>query len=300
MTEVFEPIRDTIGSVAERATPAVVRIGSTWRGASGVIVGEGRVLTNAHNVHAEAPQVTFADGRVAESRVAGLDVDGDIAVLEVDTHGARGLEWAPDDGVGIGTAVIAVSAGSGSSGGPRVTLGFVSSVARDFRGPRGRRIRGSIEHTAPMAPGSSGSALVDAQGRLVGINTNRAGAGFYLAVPTDEALRQRVDSLGRGEEPRRPRLGVSLAPSGVAGRMRQAVGLPDREGVLVRELDTDGPAAGAGIDVGDLIVTAAGRPITSVDDLADVLGSLGGASSLEVGVVRGVEERVVTVQLGPG
>ena len=86
--------------------------------------------------------------------------------------------------------------------GSRLTLGFVSGVARAFRGPRGRRISGSLEHTAPMAPGSSGSALVDGEGRLVGLNTNRVDGGFYLAIPTDAALRARVAALGRGETDR--------------------------------------------------------------------------------------------------
>ena len=79
----------------------------------------------------------------------------------------------------------------------------MSAVERAFRGPGGRRIAGSIEHTAPLAPGSSGGALLDADGRLVGLNTNRIGDGFYLALPADGALRERVDALGRGEEPKR-------------------------------------------------------------------------------------------------
>ena len=106
-------------------------------------------------------------------------------------------------------------------------------VARAFRGPGGRRIAGSIEHTAPLAPGSSGGALLDADGRLVGLNTNRIGDGFYLALPADGALRERVDALGRGEEPKRARLGVSVAvgvffgvwPARKAARMQPIVAL---------------------------------------------------------------------------
>ncbi len=175
-----------------------------------------------------------------------------------------------------------------------MTFGFVSSVARAFRGPRGRRISGSVEHTAPLAPGSSGSPLVDGVGRLLGLNTNRLGGGFYLALPADEALRGRVAALQRGESAERPRLGIGIAPSWVALRMRRAVGLPDREGVLVREVEPNSPAARAGINEGDLLVEAGGRPITEPDDVYDALGSVSAGSTLELRLVRGADE--VTVQ----
>ena len=145
----------------------------------------------------------------------------------------------------------------------------------------------------PSRPGSSGGALLDAEGRLVGLNTNRIGDGFYLALPADGALRERVDALGRGEEPKRARLGVSVAPSYVASRLRRSVGLPEREGLLVRDVEDGSPAARAGIQAGDLIVEAAGTPITDGDGLVEVLASAG--DTFEVKVVRGTEERTVSV-----
>ena len=177
--------------------------------------------------------------------------------------------------------------------GPRVTFGLVSSVARAFRGPRGRRISGSIEHTAPLVPGSSGSALVDADGKLLGLNTNRLGGGFYLALPADESLRSRVAALQRGESMERPRLGIGIAPSWVARRMRRAVGLPDVEGVLVREVEGDSPADRAGIVEGDLIVEAAAKPIREPDDVYDALGTVSAGQSITLRIVRGAEERTV-------
>jgi S1-C subfamily serine protease len=174
-----------------------------------------------------------------------------------------------------------------------VTVGFVSSVARSFRGPGGRRIAGSIEHTAPLAPGSSGGALVDGDGRLMGLNTNRIGEGFYLALPADAALRSRVEGLGRGESVERPRLGVAIAPNHVARRLRRSVGLPERDGILVRGVEDGSAAADAGVEVGDLIVSTGGRPIRDADDLQDALGSL--EPPYELVVVRGADERTLTV-----
>jgi serine protease Do len=285
-------LQAAVQGLAERARESVVRIDGGWRGASGVVIADGIVLTNAHNVHGDEVRVSFADGRTADGTIAGVDADGDLAAIAVDTAGARPIEWATDSAPAIGLPVFAAAA---SSQDVRVTWGLVSSVSRAFRGPRGRRISGSIEHTAPMAPGSSGSALLDAEGRLVGLNTNRVGGGFYLAIPADAALRARVDALARGQQPERPRLGIGIAPSWAARRMRRAVGLPERDGLLVREVEADSPASRAGIGVGDLIVSAAGRPTTSADDLFDALGSLGDAREIELVVLRGSDERTVSV-----
>jgi serine protease Do len=284
----LEELSSSISAVAEKVGGSAVRIGGGWRGGSGVVIGQGAVLTNAHNVRSEEVSVTFADGRTETGKVAGVDVDGDLAVVSVDTGSASPIEWGGTS-VNIGTAVLAVTA---NGSGPRVTLGFVSSVARAFRGPRGRRISGSLEHTAPLVPGSSGSALVDASGKLVGINTNRLGGGFYLALPADEALRTRVAALQRGESVERPRLGIGIAPSWVANRMRRAVGLPARDGVLVREVEDGSPAAAAGLQEGDLLFEADGQPLREPDDVFDALGKVSG-DKMSLKFVRGADEMSV-------
>lgn len=293
---MLDELGQAVQSVATKAGAGVVRVGGGWRGGAGVVIGDGLVLTNAHNVRGESTIVVFADGRRAEASLKGVDIDGDLAVLAVDTADAPALAWSGAS-AGIGTPVFAVTA---TETGARVTMGLVSSVARAFRGPRGRRISGSLEHTAPLAPGSSGSALVDADAKLVGLNTNRLDGGFYLALPADESLRNRVAALQRGENAERPRLGIGIAPSQVARRMRRAVGLAERDGVLVREVEQGSPAAVAGIAEGDLIVEAAGRPIREPDDVYDVLGAVKSGSTLSLRVVRGADERTIEVNLSPG
>jgi len=290
---LFDEIQTSISTLADRAGPSIVAIGRHQRG-SGVVIGDGQVLTNAHNLRGSEVTVTFADGRREIGTVMAVDGDGDLAVIGVDTKGASAVEWASSEAVALGTAVFGAAAANGS--GTRITFGTVSAVERAFRGPGGRRIAGSIEHTAPLAPGSSGGALLDAAGRLVGLNTNRIGDNFYLALPADAALRARVDALGRGEAPKRPRLGVAVAPSYVARRLRRSVGLPERDGLLVRDVEEGSPAARAGIQAGDLIVEAAGTPITDGDELVEALGSAG--DTFEMKVVRGIEERTVSVGRG--
>ena len=292
---VLTEIQEDIQRVADRVGPAVVGIGQRWGAGSGVVVAPGRVLTNAHNLRSEVVTVTFADGRTADGQVRGLDVDADVGVVEVDTGASAVVEWADEGATGIGTPVFALANPGGR--GLRVTVGFVTGVERTFRGPRGRQITGSIEHDAPLLPGSSGGPIVTAEGRLLGINTNRLGEGFYLAIPADQDLRTRVDTLGRGESVERPRLGIGVAPTHVARRLRRAVGLPDRDGVLVREVEDGSPASRAGLTKGDLIVAAAGRPVHGIDELFEVLDSAP-AGQLEFTVVRGAEERTITVDLG--
>lgn len=290
---VLAELSAAVGGVARRTATSVAGIGARHRGAA-VVIAPDRVLTNAHNLRGETATVRFDDGRSEQGRVLGVDWDGDLAVIEVATGGASPLAWA-DAPAAVGDAVFAVAATP--SGRARVTLGFVSAVEQAFRGPGGRRIAGSIEHTAPLAPGSSGSALVDAEGRLVGLNANRIGSGFYQALPATPELRARVDALGRGEAPRRPRLGVAVAPSRVARRLRRSVGLPDRDGVLVRDVVPDSPAGRAGVEPGDLIVEAGGIAVADADALADALARTG--SPMELRLVRGVEERVVSVSTDP-
>jgi serine protease Do len=294
---ILEELEQVVRSVAEGPARSVVGVGARWGRGSGVVIGDGRILTNAHNARGDLVEVIFADGRTAEGAVTGIDADGDLAVISVDTAGTPALEWGSDP-PGLGTAVFAVANPGGR--GARVTFGMVSGVERSFRGPRGRRIAGSIEHTAPLPRGSSGGPIVDRNGRILGINTLRSGDGFYLAIPADRALRERADALGRGESSSSPRLGVAVAPAWVARRMRRAVGLPEREGLLIRGVEDGSPAGRAGLERGDLIVETGGTEVTGADELYAALDQAGTGGSVTLKVVRGTEERSISVSLAPG
>lgn len=272
--------------------PSVVRIGRAPGRGCGIVVADGHVLTNAHNLRDRTTEVTFADGRSVQGTVTAVDPDGDLVVLELDTAGAPALPWAAESSQ-PGEVVFAV--GRAADGGPRVTFGMVSGVERAFRGPRGRQITGSLEHTAPLPRGSSGSPVVNGEGQLVALNTARLADGFYLALPADAALRTRVNALVRGESVRRVLLGVGLATAEVARQLRASVGLADQDGLLVRSVEPGSPAERAGLKVGDLIAAAGGQAVGSVDDLHTALDAARESRRLALHLVRGAEELDVEV-----
>jgi serine protease Do len=293
MTALSE-LQETITGVAERVGPAVVGIGRGWHPGSGVVIAAGQVLTNAHNLRGEETSVTLGDGPPVPAQVEGVDSDLDIALISVETGEIAPVEWVPDEATtSIGAPVVALAHPGGR--GLRATLGFVSARDRSFRGPRGRRITGCIEHTAPVPRGSSGGPIVDPAGRLLGLNTIRLTGGLILAIAADAPLKQRLDRLARGEPAARPRLGVAVAPAYVAHRLRRAVGLPERDGVLVRAVEESSPAAAAGIERGDLIVAAAGQAVAGVDALYETLEGIEAGGALEIEIVRGTEEIEVKV-----
>ena len=213
----------------------------------------------------------------------------------MDTGDAPAVAWDPErpGAVGIGEPVIALANPGGR--GLRATFGQVSATGRSFRGPRGRRIGGSLEHTAPLPRGSSGGPLVDGEHRLLGLNSIRLEGGLILALPADAAMQRRAEALAAGKATERPRLGIALAPARAARRMRAAVGLPERDGLLVRGVVEDSPAAKAGVERGDLLVGVNGKPLSSVDELFDALEA--GGETLVRRRCAATEERTVDVPL---
>ena len=290
----LDEIQAGITRLADSAGRSVVGIGQRWGAGSGIVLGDGQVLTNAHNVRGRPGRGHLRrrahrrghGGRARHRRRPGRHLG---------RHRRRaGAAVGRRRRASVGLPVFALANPGGR--GPRVTFGFVSGIERTFRGPRGRRISGSLEHTAPLLPGSSGGPVLDAAGHLLGINTNRLGEGFYLAIPADAALRGRVEALARGESASTPRLGVSIAPGHVARRLRRAVGLPDLDGRADprRHRGQPGRAGGPGRRRPD---RGGRRPAgRTVDDLLDAVQAAR-SGSIELSVVRGAEERTVQVSL---
>jgi serine protease Do len=286
--------QQTIASLLAGAGRAVVGLADGARGGSGVVVEEGRVLTLARNLRGEDVSVAFGDGRRERGQLLGADTDLGVALLGVPTDGSPLAEWAQaSTPPAIGTRVFALADPAGR--GLRVTAGAVTSAPRSLRGPRGRMLEGLIEHTAPLPPGSGGGPLLDEDGRLLGVNAVRLTHGLILALP-GARIRTRLQDLstGRTHEPRR--LGVAVVSPRIARRLRRAVGLPERDGVLVRAVEPGSAADRAGLERGDLIVALGGREIDSLDALFGALDAAAG-QPLALRIVRGEQERDVQVAL---
>ena len=286
LTTVLQHLEATVA-------PAVVGVGHRRGAGSGIVIARDTILTNAHNVRTDPAGLRPHDGSRPEASVVAVDADHDLAVLRTDTGDVTPLPWAADVQPRIGTAVFALSRTRTGSG-ARVTFGTIAATERRFRGPRSRPIAGAFEHTAPLARGASGGPVVNAAGELLGLNTHRMGEGFYIAIPADAALRERVDALAAGQAPSQRQLGVALAPPHVARRLRAAVGLPEREGLLVQQVFDDTPAAAADLRRGDLIVTVDGAAADTVDVLYTALA--GQSSELTLGLVRGSDDIEVVVR----
>lgn len=300
--QLLEQIQPTVAGIAERVGPTVVGLPGRRRpGGCGVVIARDTVLTVVHALPGAQPavvDVAFGDGRRAEGRVGGQDADLGIAIVHVETGDAAPLDLAAAGSApGLGAPVLALADPGGR--GLRVTFGLVTAAEAGFRGPRGRRIAGAIEHSAPLPRGSSGGPLVDLEGRLLGLNSVRRDGGLILAVPADAQLRERAAGLAGGQSVAPRRLGVAVAPPALARRMRRAVGLPEREGLLVHAVEDASPAASAGLQRGDLLVAAQGRDLgAGTEQLYAALDALETGGTLTLRVVRGTDERDVAVDFG--
>jgi S1-C subfamily serine protease len=273
---------------------AVVGLGDGARGGSGVVVGDGRVLTLARNLRGSEVSLAFNDGRRERARLLGSDADLGVSVLDAPTGDVAALAWAEDPSPAIGTPVFALADPAGR--GLRVTAGAVASAPQSLRGPRGRLLEGLIEHTAPLPRGSGGGPLLDDAGSLLGINAVRLGHGFILAIPSAR-IRERLEDLAAGRTHAPRRLGVAVVPARAARRLRRAVGLPERDGVLVRAVEQGSPADAAGVQRGDLIVALGDHSVDSLDALFGALDAAVADEPLALRIVRGAEERELQASL---
>lgn len=236
-------------------------------GSAVTFTDDGFLLTNAHVVAgANGGTAAFADGTESPFDVVGADALSDLAVVRVHHPGAPAAPLGDADGLRIGQLVVAVGNPMGLAG--SVTAGVVSGLGRSLPARDGRRVRiidSVIQTDAALNPGNSGGALADATGTVVGINTAVAGYGLGLAVPVNATTRHIIGELLADGRVRRAWLGVAGVPvplpPPLAGRLGQKLGL------RVVEVVPGSPAGSAGVYLGDILLTAGGQAIQSVQAL---------------------------------
>ena len=262
---------------------------------SGVLVSpDGYLLTNQHVVDgADDIEVTLSDGRSSSATLVGTDADSDLALLKITLDNVPVIPFGDISQVSVGDPVLAI--GNPFNVGETVTSGIVSALDRNQLGLS--TIENFIQTDAAINPGSSGGALVDADGRLVGINTaiySRSGGsiGIGFAIPVDIA-REVMDSLIRDGKMTRGWIGVQ--PRDLTPEFADSFQLPVHEGVLVTGVLRDGPAARAGLKPGDVVTAIGGVKISNTAQLLRAVGALKPPSSAVLAVQRGSDAMTLSV-----
>ncbi len=277
-----------VSGVAAELTPKVasLRVSQHGLGSAVTYTSDGFLLTNAHVVgSATGGTALFSDGTSSPFSVVGTDPLSDLAVVRAGSGTPPPAELGEADELVVGQLVVAVGSPLGLAG--SVTAGVVSALGRSLptrSGAAVRLIEDVIQTDASLNPGNSGGALADFRARVVGINTAVAGVGLGLAVPINSTTRKIISALMQHGRVRRAYLGVVSAPTPLPASLHERVG--GREGLRVAELVNDGPAARAGLRVGDVLVSAGGKPATRAQDLQRLMFAEAIGKPLEITVLR--------------
>ncbi len=282
-----------VTTVAESVLPRVAALRVSGRGrsreASGsavVLTAEGHLLTNAHVVgSADTGEATFADGSDARIEIVGRDPLADLAVVRADRPIVEPPVYRDVDDLRIGSLVVAVGNPLGMAG--SVTAGVVSGLGRALpvRTRNATRIVEDVIQTdAALNPGSSGGALADSRGRVVGINTAVAGVGLGLAVPINATTRRIIYALMHDGRVRRGFLGLVTSPAPLPPEWLARTG--QRTALRVVEVVAASPAAASGLHPGDLILAVGGAPLGDAQSLQRLLFEDSIGSRLEITVLR--------------
>ena len=269
--EALDSYSRVVTFVAETLAPSVanLRVGRRGGGSGVVITPDGFVLTNAHVVgERRTPRVvaSFTDGRELSAELVGSDPLTDLALLRTERAALEAASLGDAATLRVGQLVVAIGNPHGFAG--SVTAGVVSALGRSLPARARRTVRvidNVIQTDAALNPGSSGGALADSAGQVVGINTAVAGIGLGLAVPINAATRHVIGALMSEGRVRRAYLGIAggarpLPPGARAGRRTTT-------GVEVVEVVPGSPAHRAGMRPEDLIVEVDGEPVAGVDEL---------------------------------
>src|SRR2546427_4797855 len=281
-----------IAQVVGRLGPSVVRIDARrGRPATGIIWSDGLVLTADHILEQEDTIQVTAATTTLKASIAGRDPGTDLALLRVEGLNGVPAPRGRSMDIRLGQVVLAI----GRPGELQVTLGIVSGLSGSFRSWRGAQVERLIQTTAELLPGFSGGPLVDADGRVIGINSWNFGRGVSRAVPVETADRV-AESLNTHGRIRRAYLGLGAQPVRLIEALASQVG--QETGLLVVTVEPGGPAQRAGLLQGDTIVTVDGDPVRHLDELFGRLGALEVGSTHRLGVVRAGERKDVAITVG--
>jgi S1-C subfamily serine protease len=308
----------TTEQIVQKLRPSVVRvqtesasIGAFGQASPQVGVGtgviiddQGHVLTNNHvvtqdsNAPANNVKVTFADGSTVPASIVGRDPATDLAVLKVDPskHDAPPAQVGDASSLTVGEDVVAIGFALDLPGNPTVTRGVLSAKDRAIQEPQ-FTIDPALQTDASINPGNSGGPLVDAQGRVIGINTaaiqGAQNIGFAISVALFKPI---SDELIKSGDIQRGYMGIATVD--VTAAMQTAFSLPVDHGVGIVQVTSGSPADSAGLRVNDIIVSVAGTTINNSGDLLHVLQQHRSGDTVDVSYYRGSNQQSTKVTLG--
>lgn len=298
---VRDPFADFFGGVPSRVYEQQVQaLGSGF-----IVSADGYIVTNDH-VAGNATRITvaFPDGTTLDARLVGSDPETDIALLKVEPTGALPfLAFDPEHDPVVGEWAIALGNPFGlfEAAEPTVTVGVVSAIGRDFPAQQGRTFRDLIQTDAAINSGNSGGPLVNAAGRVMGMNTfiysqSGGSVGLGFAVPAWRIQRVVEELRATGRVNRSFYTGLNVRP--VTDRMARQLGLESTTGLVVASVDEGSPAARAGLKPYDLIVSIAGSPVRTNEDVRQRLVDNRPGDTVELGIVRDGQPTTARVTLG--
>jgi S1-C subfamily serine protease len=289
-------LSESMADAVEKAGKSTVLVDGRERfPASGILYAADQVLTADHVVErTDDIRVMLPDGKELSATLAGRDPGNDLALLRLESAGGQIPELAEGPGR-VGQLVMAL--GRPFPDGIQASLGIVSAVGGPVRTHRGGLLEGHIRTDAIPYPGFSGGPLVDAAGRVLGINTSGLGMGQSLAIPTGVAWRAAA-SLAEHGSVRRGFIGIRAQPVDIPQDAGKALGREQATGLLLVGVESDSPAAQGGLMVGDILVGIGGQAIEEHDELlARLAGDVVG-QSIPVEVLRGGQPKTVEVTIG--
>jgi S1-C subfamily serine protease len=301
--DLLDAYSQAVINVVRQVGPAVISVAGRpsdrqqGMGSGFVITPDGFALTNSHVAHGRHKlRATTEDGDSLDAELIGDDPATDLALIRLAARDLPSAELGDSDALQVGQLVIAMGNPFGFRS--TVSTGVVSAVGRAMRSQEGRLIESIVQHTAPLNPGNSGGPLVDSRGRVVGINTAiiAMAQGLGFAVPATTA-RWVVGELMTHGRVKRLALGITAAVVALPRRLVRDLDLLTDQAVEVVEARAGGAAAAAGLGPGDLIVAAAGRIVSSTDDLHRVLAALPASSQVTIQVVR--DQRLIEIGVQP-
>ena len=283
---------DLAGAVA-RTAPAIVTVHARRRlPSTGIHWRPGVVVTANHTVRVEEDiAVTTADGRALPAVLAGRDPGTDLAVLTVKDAGADTAALGDDPSLAVGQLVLALGYG------PRASWGVIAALGPRWRTWRGGEIDRLVRLDLTLYPGFSGGPLVDAAGRVVGLNTSGLARDARLAVPATTVARV-TDELLRTGHVARGYLGLGMQPVSLPEPLRGALGLAQETGLIVVMVAPHGPAARAGVLLGDVLVALDGAPVADLEDIQAHLHSGRIGAALPAVLIRAGARTELTITVG--